>query len=267
VTVVAETDEERTRRETWRRLFDDIAGRYEATRPGYPAEVIDTVFTTAGLGPGADAWRGADVLEIGCGTGQLTRQLAGRGFSLTAIDIGPAMVEAARRNSADPTVRFELCSFEEFAGPGPFDLIVSGTAFHWVDPSVAWAKTARLLRPGGWLALLSTGERYPEPLRTQLRELWSRYSRRVVRASYEPIWVTGLRDTPLFGEPVELSHASPARLSAADIIGLERTRATFLSYSEQEQDAFTADISALLEPGSHVDLVQDTLLSMASTAA
>jgi hypothetical protein len=47
------------------------------------------------------------------------------------------------------------------------------------------------------------------------------------------------------------------------VLGVERTRATFLSYSEQDQAGFTADLSTLLEPGSHVDLVQETLLSMA----
>jgi ubiquinone/menaquinone biosynthesis C-methylase UbiE len=57
------------------------------------------VCAIAGIGPGAD------VLEVGCGTGQLTRQLAGRSLELTAIDIGPAMTAAARRTVADPMAR------------------------------------------------------------------------------------------------------------------------------------------------------------------
>lgn len=260
--MVAETAEQRTWRERSRRLFDNVAGLYDATRPSYPAEVIDAVCTTAGLG------QDAAVLEIGCGTGQLTRQLTGRGFSLTAIDIGAAMIEAAQRKVADPMARFEVSSFEDFAGSGPFDLIVSATAFHWVDPSIGWIKTARLLRPGGWLALLSTGELYPEPLRTQLREQWIRYSPRTGwAAAYEPPWVTALRDTELFGEPVELRHTGVLRLPVQAVIGVERTRASFLNLSEREQAQFTADLTALLEPGSHVDLVQDTLLSMAPKAA
>jgi 2-polyprenyl-3-methyl-5-hydroxy-6-metoxy-1,4-benzoquinol methylase len=258
--MVTEAAAERRRRENWRRLFDNVADRYDATRPGYPVELIDEVCRAAGLRPGAQ------VLEIGCGTGQLTRQLAGRGYRLTAIDLGASMVAAAERNVADPRVRFEVCAFEEFAGAGPFDLIVSATAFHWVDPSIGLVKCAQLLRPGGWLALLSTGELYSEPFRTQLREQWTRYSRRTVRAAYQPVWVTLLRDTPLFSEPVELRHTSPLQLPAEAVIGLERTRATFLSYSEQEQADFTADLSELLESGSHVDLVQDTLLSMAQKA-
>jgi SAM-dependent methyltransferase len=52
-----------------------------------------------------------------------------------------------------------VASFEDLADTGPFDLIVSATAFHWVDSGVGLAKAARLLRPGGWLALLTTEER------------------------------------------------------------------------------------------------------------
>jgi SAM-dependent methyltransferase len=257
----AETEAERARREGWRGLFDGVAALYDATRPGYPEEIVGTLCATAGL-DSVPSGSGA-VLEIGCGTGQLTRQLSGRGFSLTAIDLGAAMVAAARRNVTDPMVTFQACSFEDFAGSGPFDLVVSGTAFHWVDPAVAWAKTAQLLRPGGWLALLSNGEKYPEPLRTQLWQLWQKYSRQPVRRSYEPRWVSGLRETSLFGEPVEFQHESELRLSAETILGLERTRGTYLSYSKQDQEAFSAELAGLLEATPHVDVVQDTFVSMA----
>jgi ubiquinone/menaquinone biosynthesis C-methylase UbiE len=258
--VTAETEQQRSRREDLRRLFDGVAPLYDATRPGYPAEIVDAVCASAGIG------RGADVLEIGCGTGQLTRQLAGRAFNLTAIDIGAAMIRAARRNVVDPMAGFQVCSFEDFAGTEYFDLIVSATAFHWVDPGIGLAKAARLLRPGGWLALLTTEERYPEPLRTRLRELWMRYSRRIVRSASQPAWVAALQETALFGETVELTHTRALTVPVQTVLGVERTRATFLSYSEQDKAGFTADLSALLEPGSRVDLSQETFLAMAPVA-
>ena len=255
--VSTETEEQRIRRERLRRLFDGIAGQYDAARPEYPAGILSALFATAAIGPGAA------VLEIGCGTGQLTRQLAERSVDLTAIDIGPAMVAAARQAVPDPAVRFQVSSFEDFADDGPFDLIVSATAFHWVDPRVGWAKASRLLRQGGWLALLSTEERYPEPLRARLRELWARYSRRSVRVADQPAWLAGLRETAQFGETVEVVDTSQVRLPVQAVIAVERTRATFLSYSEQDQADFTADLTGLLEPGSHVDLVRETVLAMA----
>jgi ubiquinone/menaquinone biosynthesis C-methylase UbiE len=260
VVVTAETDEQRRTREQQRDLFDGVAELYDATRQGYPAEIVDSIFTTAGIGPGSA------VLEIGCGTGQLTREFAGRALSLTAIDIGTAMVATARRNVADPMARFQTSSFEDFADGAPFDLIVSATAFHWVDPGIGLAKAARLLRPGGWLALLTTGECYPEPLRTRLRDLWMRYGRQNGKWADQPAWLPALRQTTLFGGIVEASHTRPLRLPVQTVMGVERTRATFLSYSKQDQANFTADLRTLLEPSSDIDLVQETFLAMATAA-
>jgi SAM-dependent methyltransferase len=261
VVVAPETPVERSAREGRRVLFDGVAGRYDVSRQGYPGELVDDVIANAAAGPGAA------VLEIGCGTGQLTRQLAGRGFELTAIDIGASMVQAARRNVADATVRFQVTSFEAFADGGPFDLIVSATAFHWVDPSVGLPKAARLLRPGGWLALLTSGERYPEPLQSRLHELWLRYNRPSQEWTSQPAWLTGLREDGPFGPTTETQHTRALRLSAETVLGVERTRATFLSWPEPDQAAFTADLEALLEPTPHLDVVQETFLAMAPTAA
>jgi ubiquinone/menaquinone biosynthesis C-methylase UbiE len=102
--VSVETPEQRRVREQRRALFGSVAELYDAARRGYPGEIVDAVLANAAIGPGAA------VLEIGCGTGQLTRQLAGRALRLTAIDIGPAMVQVARRNVADGTPRFQVCS-------------------------------------------------------------------------------------------------------------------------------------------------------------
>jgi ubiquinone/menaquinone biosynthesis C-methylase UbiE len=255
--VTAETPEQRRIREQRRVLFDGVAGLYDATRQGYPTEIVDALVAHAVIGPGAA------VLEIGCGTGQLTRQLAERPFDLTAIDIGAAMVRAARRNVADATVRFQVSSFEDFADTGPFNLIVSATAFHWIDPDVGLAKAAQLLRPGGWLALLSTGERYPEPLQDELRKLWVRHSHRDGDWADQPAWLQALRQSPLFGATVEMSHTAPLRLPAETVIGVERTRATFLSYPEQDQADFVTELTGLLEPRAHIDLLQDSFLAMA----
>jgi 2-polyprenyl-3-methyl-5-hydroxy-6-metoxy-1,4-benzoquinol methylase len=105
VSAGTESERERDRRYFQRSLFDGIADRYEAARPGYPPRVVEFVAATAGLVPGAS------VLEIGCGTGQLTERLAGSGFRLTAIDIGPSLIAAARRRVADADVSFQVRTF------------------------------------------------------------------------------------------------------------------------------------------------------------
>ncbi len=168
VGVAAETEQERSKRRHKRTLFDSVAELYEASRLGYPASIVELAVATAGLGAGSA------VLEVGCGTGQLTERLTRFGLRLTAIDLSPSMINAAGRRLAGSAVRFEAASFEDFAAPeASFDLIVSGNAFHWVDPEVRYCKPARLLRPGGWLALLETAERYDDPFGAALLGMWA----------------------------------------------------------------------------------------------
>jgi len=89
-----EGEAERVRRRYQRGLFDGAARLYQATRPGYPRELAGFVAATAGAGAGTP------VLEVGCGTGQLTERLMPFGFALTAIDIGASMIEVARERVA-----------------------------------------------------------------------------------------------------------------------------------------------------------------------
>jgi ubiquinone/menaquinone biosynthesis C-methylase UbiE len=142
-----ESAAQRGRRRRQRVLFDEVADLYAATRSGYPREIVDFAVGTAGLAPGSA------VLEVGCGTGQLTASLVGRGFELTALDIGPALVAAAQRALGAPEVTFLVSSFEDFAAPdGSFDLIVCATAFHWIDPrqSRRPISAGRLCPPARW---------------------------------------------------------------------------------------------------------------------
>lgn len=97
--VSEETAEVRRKRRQQRTTFDRVAELYDSTRRGYPSEIVDFVLSTAGLGAQIP------VLEVGCGTGQLTDQLARHPLALTAIDIRPSMVAAARRRTAGRPVR------------------------------------------------------------------------------------------------------------------------------------------------------------------
>lgn len=129
------------------RLFDDVAEAYDRFRPSYPAALIDEACSVGGLEAGSR------VLEIGCGTGKLTGALAERGLDVEAVDPGPRLVEIARRRV--PAARLHIATFEDVAlASGVFDAAFSAMAFHWVPADVGWSKTARVLRPGGLLALI-----------------------------------------------------------------------------------------------------------------
>ncbi|OIJ99347.1 methyltransferase [Streptomyces sp. MUSC 14] len=143
---------EESRRAYLSRTFDEDAELYDRARPGYPSELYDDLTELAGTGPGSR------VLEVGCGTGQVTVPLAGRGCRITAVEAGPSMAEIARRNLAGtPGAEVVTARFEEWPLPvAPFDVVVSATAFHWIDPAVRVAKAADALRPGGALAVVRT---------------------------------------------------------------------------------------------------------------
>jgi SAM-dependent methyltransferase len=144
-------------------LFETIAEDYDRVRPDYPPELVD--LACAGLRPSSH------VLEIGCGTGKLTRDLAGRGFRIDAVEPGEGMVVVARRTAPDAT--FHVARFEDVDLPeGAFDAAFSATAFHWVDPRVGWAKAARLLRPGGTFALFGHIADSTGPVHDELRAVW-----------------------------------------------------------------------------------------------
>jgi ubiquinone/menaquinone biosynthesis C-methylase UbiE len=260
VVIESETQAERSRRRHRRTLFDGVAELYEATRRGYPGRIVDFVVTTAEVGPGSRT------LEVGCGTGQLTESLASFELDLTAIDIGPSMIEAARRRLANSAVTFQVTSFEDFSGAeASFDLIISGTAFHWVDPDIKFSKPARLLRPGGWLALLSTGERYDDPFGAALRDMWIALGRQGdTWASAPQVSETRIAgDTGFFEAPVHMTDAQRIVLPVETVIGVENTRATSLSWSDEVRREFTHEMRRHLGSQTEVYLTQETSLTMA----
>jgi ubiquinone/menaquinone biosynthesis C-methylase UbiE len=261
----AETEQGRTKRRHRRMLFDGVAQLYDDSRLGYPRDIVDFVIATAG------ARAGSDVLEVGCGTGQLTESLTDYGFRLTAIDIGASMVGVAQRRLAGAAVSFQVASFEDFAAAdASFDLIISANAFHWVDPEVKFRKPARLLRPGGWLALLGIVELYDDPLGTALVGMWTAYS------DDGTVWVRQpqhlgateiVADTGFFETPIHQTHTQRVVRPAETVIGVENTRATSLSWPDDARRGFTAELRDQIGSATEVHLTQETSLTMARVLA
>jgi ubiquinone/menaquinone biosynthesis C-methylase UbiE len=260
----AETEPGRGKRRYQRTLFDGVAELYDDSRLGYPGDIVEFVLGTAAVG--ADS----DVLEVGCGTGQLTESLANHGFRLTAIDIGASMIGIARRRLDGSAVSFQVVSFEDFAAAdASFDLIVCATAFHWVDPEVRFRKPARLLRTGGWLALLQTGERYDDPLGAALQGMWT------ARSDDGAAWVRQphpgateiVADTGLFETAIHRTHTQRIVRPAETVIGVENTRATSLSWPDDMRRDFTAELRHQIGSAAEVHLTQETSVTMARVLA
>ena len=143
---------ERDDRTRLRATFDTAAERYDRIRPRYLTEVFDDIERLGGLAPGIR------VLEVGCGTGQATVDLATRGHAVVAVEIGAELAAiASRRLARFPDAEVIVADFERWELPTePFDAVVSATAFHWIDPEIRFLKAADALRPGGLLAIVDT---------------------------------------------------------------------------------------------------------------
>lgn len=131
-------------------VFDSVAADYDRHRPTYPDELVDHACRLGCLGAGDR------VLEIGCGTGQLTRSLVARGLHVTAVEPGEKLIALAGAGVDGPgTVQFVNRRFEDASLDGQFSAVFSAAAFHWLDPDVSWRKVEESLTSGGLLALIS----------------------------------------------------------------------------------------------------------------
>ena len=103
----------------------------------------------------AEVQAGHQVLDVGCGPGDLAAAAAAQGADTVGIDVAPSMVRRAAL--AYPAIPFRVGSFEAIpAGVGAFDAVVGSFVLNHVGrPDVALAEALRVLRPGGWLALAS----------------------------------------------------------------------------------------------------------------
>ena len=144
------------------RLFDQQTEADDLFRPTYPDAVIDVL-----LGP---VPAGVDVLDVGCGTGIASRQMAERGAKVLGVELAPRMAEIARGHG----VEVEIAAFEGWDDAGrTFDRVTSAQAWHWLDLPVATAKAASVLRPGGSLCLIWNAGCQPDDLADALDEVYA----------------------------------------------------------------------------------------------
>jgi len=187
-------------------IFGPLAGNYAAARPGYPTALFDHLWDRLpNLPP-----RAADVAA---GTGAATSGLLARGARVVALEPSADMLAKARsRLSGEPgwlgatRARAEALPLIDAS----LDLVVVAQAFHWFDARLALAECARVLRPGGWLALV-WNITDPTPFTRDVRDLVRLYSPRHGRPVTEAMRQTppALAEHPAFDvePPIEFAHA------------------------------------------------------------
>lgn len=113
---------------------------------------------------------GERILDLGCGTGHLTSQIAAIGATVIGLDKSPAMIERAR--TLYPDLRFETADATSFRFDEPFDAVFSNAAIHWMkDQDGVAASIWRALKPGGRFVAEFGGKGNIQKLRSALREV------------------------------------------------------------------------------------------------
>lgn len=134
-----------------RQSFGAFAGTYDAHRPEWPDETARWLTGRDAGGPLAD--RGPlRVLDLGAGTGKLTRTLLDQGHDVVAVDSSEGMLDVLRQ--AMPAVTVHAAPAERLPLPdASFDAVTVAQAWHWFDAPAVAAECARVLRPGGVLGI------------------------------------------------------------------------------------------------------------------
>jgi len=127
----------------WAHSFGGVADAYERGRPTYPAEAVTWLLGDQPL----------TVLELGAGTGKLTRVLTTLGHDVHATDPDEAMLGVLEEQL--PGVRTAVASAEDIPlEDRSVDAVIAAQAFHWFDLDRALPEIARVLRPQGQVCLL-----------------------------------------------------------------------------------------------------------------
>jgi SAM-dependent methyltransferase len=233
--------------------FGGIADEYDRFRPGPPDEAV------AWLVPAT----ATDILEIGAGTGALTRRLVERGTGAHA-HVHVRAVEPDARMRAVLAARAPAAEVvdgraEELpAADASVDVVIGSSMWHWVDAERALPEVARVLRPGGTFSLLWNG---PDRSIDWMRSLWSGGT----ELSADQIEEVDVRrhERHLVHLGAESPFAAPERtvvrwsqaMSADELVGLAGTYSAIVTMTEAERGAYFESMSRFL--ATHVVPVND----------
>jgi SAM-dependent methyltransferase len=215
--------------------FGAAAAVYERARPSYPADAIDWLLNRTGVGPGDT------IVDLGAGTGKLTRLLVASGARVVAIEPVQAMRELIDVGEAiDGTA-------EEIPLPdGSAALVTVAQAFHWFDLDRALPEIHRVLRPGGRLALVWNMRDLDDPLQRGVEELLAPFRGRRVAAQREGRWRTPLAVSPLFGDPETAEFRHAQLFTAEDIQDRVASTSFVAAMGEDERRPLLEGVRALV---------------------
>ena len=184
------SDTKHTPESTFRSYGKDESKRYAQLRLAYHPSVYESIVAQhTAAGGKLDS-----LLDVGCGPGLATRDLAAYFNHATGIDPGESMIEVAQsmdmKTSTSESVAFKLTSAEEMSGieDNSIDVITAANAAHWFDMPAFWKRAAQVLRPGGSVALWTSGEMVAHsdtPNYVKINEAFKRWQKDYLEAHYQ----------------------------------------------------------------------------------
>jgi ubiquinone/menaquinone biosynthesis C-methylase UbiE len=212
------------------RSFGSVAEVYDRGRPSFPREAAE--WLTGG--------QPVTVLEVGAGTGKLTEQLVALGHDVHATDPDEAMLDVLRRRL--PDTRTSVAGAEELPVPDrSVDVVVAAQCFHWFDLDRALSEIARVLKPGGHIALVWNvrDERIP----------WARKLGRIIGSQEQigeevaqPLVLSGL-----FGFVEDATFKNWQDINRESIQDLVRSRSNISTLDDEAREAKLAEVLAFYD--------------------
>ncbi|TDU89708.1 methyltransferase family protein [Kribbella voronezhensis] len=238
--------------------FGDAAAAYQQGRPPYPASAVDWLVPANEHGLQDFGGRAASrnrvpeavsaaqrtrVLDLGAGTGKLSRLLVDRGFEVTAVEPLAEMREQLAA-SVPQAVVLDGTAEQIPVADGSFDVVVVAQAWHWFDAAKALREAARVLVPGGTLGLVWNVRDQSEPWVAELDRILHQHGPQVM-------------DThPDLGAPFEQAERLEVRwehqLTRADLLAMVASRSYVITLPETERTELLNQVTELLD--SHLDL-------------
>jgi SAM-dependent methyltransferase len=209
--------------------FGSIASQYAEYRPNYPDEGVEWM---VGASPGR-------VLELGAGTGKLTQSLVALGHDVIATDASDGMLAELHR--LIPQAHTMVGVAESIALPsGSVDAVAAAQSFHWFDLDRALPEIARVLRPGGVLAIVwNIGD---------LKVPWVRKVFGLIGLSEsDDVGKDPVGDSELFAPSEQRIVRHWQKLDRDGLLGFCRSNSMVATRSESEQRALLEEVGTIYD--------------------
>jgi SAM-dependent methyltransferase len=163
--------------------FSNRVEDYARNRPGYPLEVLETLWKECGLTPASV------IADVGCGTGILSRLFCEAGNRVYGVEPNASMLKAAREYLRDHPNFVPVAERAEatWLDPASVDFVTAAQSFHWFEPQQARREFLRILKPGGWVVLLWNDRRMDaSPFMVAYEQFLARFG--VDYHKVKPLW-------------------------------------------------------------------------------